>query len=121
MNEQFVNYKQSLQLKELGFEEPCFARYIKKEFKYGALGGVTNFTKEYDNQISAPLYQQVFEWFREKYNIDGWVVPCKNLDDEKSYTFIIDLLNYIEEMTEYNTYNEAEIACINKLIELIQK
>jgi hypothetical protein len=70
--------------------------------------------------LSTPLYSQVFKWFRNNYNLDGWVVPYKNLDDDKSYSFIIDLLDYTEYCGEYGTYEIAELECLRKLIKIIK-
>ena len=68
--------------------------------------------------ISAPLYQQAFRWFREKHNLHGIVSYCgKNQWD-------IELLDYkgnqlVEiENNIFWTYEEAELACLNKLIEI---
>ena len=69
--------------------------------------------------VQAPLYQQAFRWFREKYKIDAWVVPFKNLDDEKQYSYIIDELSFDEDPEDFYTYEEAELECLKKLIEIV--
>lgn len=47
MIDNFLPYQQALDLKELGFDEECF---------------------DYYDQVPAPLYQQAFKFFRDKYN-----------------------------------------------------
>ena len=67
MKEQFVTYKIALALKELGFNETCIAVFLSKDnfkIEYGLL----NYPKKlFGNVIKAPLWQQVIDWFREKY------------------------------------------------------
>jgi hypothetical protein len=110
MEKEFLPYEQALALKELGFNEPCFGLYAppsKTVFlhHYGLLSA-----KE---QISAPLYQQAFRWFREKcgFNIsvtnDGYII----LDMKKSQSYI----------DEADSYEEAELECLIKLIEIVKK
>ena len=89
MNKEFVNYNLALKLKELGFDEPCFAFY-QKEFtidiptmvdddnEYRLSGFRTCKNSEIPaHYTSAPLYQQVVEWLRQKgiiieLIVDGW-------------------------------------------------
>ncbi len=128
MNKEFLPYEQALALKKLGFDEPCFGYYIstsyynsKKEKKYRkAILYHGHFNKnslsEFDDnksiQVIAPLYQQAFRWFRENYDL---YFPI-NLDDCGQY--------YFEVNNEYdvcrNTYEEAELECLKKLIEIVK-
>ena len=128
MENEFVKYEQALALKELGFDEPCFGRYYYKEsypmlnpkseetelvFEFG------QYLKQTKVTILAPLYQQAFRWFREKY---GYLVsPFQNEDN--LFFFEIGRLNSL--ITEYysldcETYEEAELAAIVKLIEIVK-
>jgi len=124
MNREFVTYNQALALKELGFDEPCFGYYsMKKKFN---MGNYT--TKHWKSTCLAPLYQQAFRWFREKYNICSWI---ERLYTEESIPYYRTTLEYKKEasskmhnlsvsLKEYNTYEEAELACLDKLIELVK-
>ena len=70
MKNEFIPYEQALELKELGFDEPCFGKIY-------ADGGSEQLSYPYKNSdqigkvtsCSAPLYQQVFRWFCEKYDL----------------------------------------------------
>ena len=103
MNKEFVPYEPSLDLKELGFNEPCFT--------------------------SAPTFSQAFRWFREKYDLQCWPEPtgsnrycCKyDGNDETGYRWVGYLRNDNKEILFYLTYEEAELACLKKLIELVKK
>lgn len=123
MKKYFVTYNQALALKELGFNEPCF--------KFIYIGDTAINTdhycevklsesKNYNDDllcISQPLKSHVFEWFRNKYNITSWIV-------EDKYGFSYQLfskkvkLSYSQSISD--TYEEAESACIDKLIEIIK-
>ena len=117
MTEHFLNYKQALAVKKLGFNESCFALYAppcKSIFlqNYGLLRA-----KE---QILAPLKQQFFKWVREKYKISGTAqyftggYYCYTINDMK------DTEKSNRLFTEFETYEQAEEACIDKIIELLK-
>ncbi len=110
----FVPYQEALALKELGFDEPCVAFY--EEFKRLSIGfnwlneGGKNSNLQ---ECTAPLYQQAFRWFREKYELYSFVFK---FDEGFGYE------TYKEGVTQTNesfdTYEEAELACLKKLIDL---
>ena len=117
MKNEFVTYKQSVALKELGFNEDCFAVYSEHDE-----------TRVYNQSdiregltIPAPLYQQAFRWFREKYKLHSYI--------HSDYSWNIsggiwDLNGHIGSRYDwdsdtYPTYEEAEQACLNNLIEIV--
>ena len=138
MTSEFVTYEQALALKELGFDEPCFAYYsinnIENKLFYdidpddGELTALNQNQFYHNNlsevgRISSPLKQQVFRWFRENHKFDGWATPCYT-SDGKFYSFIIESGKESEIDGSYDkvkTYEEAENACIDKLIEIVKK
>jgi hypothetical protein len=66
MEREFVPYELAVKLKALGFNRACFGLYAppsKTVFlhHYGVLTA-----KE---QVLAPLYQQVFRWFKEEHGL----------------------------------------------------
>jgi hypothetical protein len=121
MNKEFIPYKQALELKELGFNESCFGYY-----NYNGSHFFEHKPKTDDKNLTkAPLFQQVFRWFREKYNLFG----CIDLHTSTPihwYIRIDDIIknDYIyhseDENLKYNTYEEAEIECLKKLIEIVK-
>ena len=128
MNNEFSPYEQALELKKLGFNEECLAFYnstfrTPNELLYPQYGGeVGNWNVE-NHLISAPLYQQAFRWFREKYKLHTEIRTYT----EKYFTIIIqeckDIVKYIEYGgidLKFNTYEEAELACLKKLIEIVE-
>jgi len=119
MEKEFAPYEQALELKELGFNEPCFRYYNYNGthfFDYKPKTDDKNLTK-------APLYQQAFRWFREKYDKYGVVnIDLSNNLEDKIFVYMIeDKLGYIiDRSEEYNTYEEAELECLKKLIEIVK-
>ena len=117
MNKEFIPYEQALELKELGFDELCLKYYLKEK-------GEWIVSDDYDGGhfVLAPLYQQAFRWFREKYGIMYTV--HNNIENWKNtfhgaYSKINS--NYESDYTDdYATYEEAELACLKKLIEIVK-
>ena len=120
MTKEFIPYEQALELKELGFDEPCLGYYYNKELSFGA-------RTSYGEVIEAPTFSQAFRWFREKYDLFSSEVYDRGLNNGKipvihSYSFRILNLNNFEDFYGkiFNTYEEAELACLNKLIEIVK-
>lgn len=132
---EFVPYELAVKMKALGFDEPCFGWYENNEL-------VTlleciypedrlEFIKvgEISKRISAPTFSQVFRWFREKYNLyhsiniynDKWLCIIKSTvsNEEHISGYVVDTIN--NGHPTFNTYEEAESACLDKLIELTFK
>ena len=117
MNKEFCSYKQSLALKSIGFDEPCLKFYAEGKLILGinADNGDTNSKLNQYNElfVSAPLKQQCMRWFREKYGLDNAVMKDR---------FVIETDEDLPKWYYgFLTYEEAEDACINKLIEICKK
>jgi hypothetical protein len=123
MNKEFIPYEQSLELKELGFDEPCLAFYNGKFLESTGYDFDNDTSKDIGFCIVAPLYQQAFRWFREKYNIACYT-ETKSLTIGGStydYTIIADEEEEWDDGKRWRTYEEAELACLKKLIEIVKK
>lgn len=104
----FCPYEQALELKELGFDEEVL-RYYDDE------------TKEFCDVmkiIKAPLYQQAFRFFRERYHLIGCIDFHASY---KNYMYNIKEFEYITHRTRIETYEEAELECLVKLIEIVKE
>lgn len=109
MEKEFIPYEQALALKELGFDEPCIATIDQTEYLH--IKGTKKQPRGsmmYDT-IDAPLYQQAFRWFREEYGIFGYCY----IPNETGYWG-----HSFENKAKYDTYEEAELECLKKLIEI---
>ncbi len=129
MEKEFVHYEEALALKELGFNEDCLARFDGGGFRmlpvYDPLKNSE--VKEHWFCVT-PLYQQAFRWFREKYNLERIfaIIPPEALKSNPKlfkYNYYIWGLDYNPRIAQdwncsSNTYEEAESACLRKLIEI---
>jgi hypothetical protein len=125
MENQFVPYEFAVKLKELGFDEECLAVYKRDGSElatldyidYENLKGCSNSCLVgYWYNVSAPLWQQAFDWFREKHERH-----IETMKDKGGRYYIFDGDNYIREKGRimfFNTYEQARYACLEKLIEL---
>lgn len=128
MQDQFIPYNLALELKELGFNEECLAFYsahpgdkrkwmILPEFEIRKELYLKN---DYGlNTVTAPLWQQVFDWFREEKKLLGLLYPADSGD------FIYTIETFENNGKDYRlyqsgnySYKEARLLCINKLIEI---
>jgi hypothetical protein len=136
LENEFVPYKQALELKGLGFNEPCFGWFRSTlipsnftEFFLETEFGMNESPSDWvnsnflDKACGAPLYQQAFRWFREKYHIIGEPKYKGGLTTKTSwYDYIIySNIDWEEDNKQYKTYEEAELECLKKLIEIVKK
>ena len=129
LEKDLVPYEPSLALRELGFDEPCFGYYepnkvfnyinweIFKDFPYLAKNS------EWQDLCGAPTYSQAFRWFREKYKL------FYSIERESAQEYFCnysikeyDGLKHIDHRGNgYRHEEEAELACLIKLIEIVKE
>jgi len=114
MNKEFAPYEPSLALKELGFDEPCFGHYWENLFYYETTHHHPSTMPNSPESCLAPLYQQAFRWFREKY---GYLSNIHDFNGNFKAT-LSGNCNWLGSWTK--TYEEAELACLIKLIEIVK-
>lgn len=124
MSKEFVPYELAVKLKELGFDEPCLDKYDPRFEKLSS--NMETWSNEYypENLMTpAPLYQQAFRWFRDKKRLH--VIPTMG-DDWNNYYWQVWRNDYMTKTYVcssdwvYETYEEAELACLTKLIEIVK-
>ena len=133
MEKEFIPYEQALALKELGFDEPCFKGYTE-EYKT-----LISFSNTHTNTsvektlptkpLTAPLYQQAFRWFREKYGCEYSIKPVYGEKHYRKYRCniycnekIIHIMKfYFPDNPYFDTYEEAELECLKRLIEIVRQ
>ena len=125
MNKEFITYEQALELKELGFDEDVIAYWEKNSLlKPIPMSDFINSFPVNDypkaDWIAAPLYQQAFRWFREKFES---TIHIYQYQDTQRWDF--DVYDNTPEEEDfgnpsYDTYEEAELACLKKLIEIVK-
>jgi hypothetical protein len=96
MTKEFIPYWLALKLKELGFDEPCFAVYEPQEI--GIMFRWVQDQKVVSNKaigyIIAPLYQQAFRWLRETHNIDVDVVRDSEVHYQDETRWVVKTSNW---------------------------
>ncbi len=115
MEKEFVTYKQSLVLKELVFDEPCFGYYNGQNLQLNS-GLLLNELDLNADNINAPTYSQAFRFFREKYGLCNFI----NFSGDGFCSGWEDLGNNEHGFENFKTYEEAESACLDKLIEIVK-
>lgn len=128
MKEEFVPYDIALAMKELGFDKKCMMHWFKGKLSYYKMGDFA------PSHTPAPLYQQAFRWFREKYNLIPSVrlhtgyIEDSNFINELPYFYEIlprKVTNFMDDRLKsdyiYRTYEEAQEACLRKLIEIVEE
>ena len=119
MEKDFVPYDIALELKQLEVDEPCFAWYVSKD--YGVEIGMVIKSDLIKEAILAPTFSQVFRFFREKYGLFAEIKPYLIVGTDWWYK-ISDRNNSfgLPYEVEFKTYEEAELACLIKLIEIVK-
>jgi hypothetical protein len=106
MEKDFIPYQEALELKQLGFDGSHYILCVD-----------TPDGREYTKVGECPiLYSQAFRFFREKYSMHGYV--------EGAYPWFRFYINWDDDRCEghkESTYEEAELACLRKLIEIVKQ
>ena len=144
MTKEFVPYQEALELKQLGFDEPCLGYYTHNEklCRYGSNDNSVDFLickkKDiYHTYLLAPTFSQAFRWFREKYKLHHSIdYECSQHDHKWGYNWSIYNYNQVVKTDEeyitshpnapagewvYDSDGEAELACLRKLIEIVKQ
>ena len=123
---EYIPYNEALKLKLLGFNEECDRAYTE-EYKQliSATNGHTNESIKDTlptKPFTAPTFSQVFKWFRDNHKLEGHIKSWKR-EGEIVYYFSV---NKLGEPSKFNdnefrgkSYEDAELECIKKLINLI--
>jgi hypothetical protein len=140
MKREFVPYELALKLKELGFEEPCFAMWTQgwSEFEWSSSMLPRIFSSKFrlnDTQscgtyinypespygVAAPTYSQAFKFFRDNYRLSVLIHNC--LDDyigEIVEWTLTDNKIIHEVPNRIETYEETELKSLEMLIEIVE-
>ena len=129
MEKEFVPYDLALRMKQLGFNEPCFAFYDEEEYLFT----VREQDDIYEEWLIAPTFSQAFRWFREKYDLYSWIQLHNGYINDSFYPELPITFSIMDRKTGnesyerdiphnylYKTNEEAELACLEKLIEIVE-
>ena len=125
LQKEFVPYELALRMKELGFDEPCFGYYSKGVLSIENIKNGKFFTDEdsiyfeIENSCLAPTWQSAFKWFREK-KFQAEILWRGDMGD---FCWKIGRFKYGSHFFSeggFESYEEAELACLEKLIEIVE-
>lgn len=127
MNKEFIPYNESLDLKNLGFDEPCLACYnTDKHFFIRHMGnclGVDDYERNSGINpdfgiFSCPTFSQAFRWIRENYGLYFEIYPndTQFVSNATEWFFIIKKGTTTTNDSPFKSYEEAELACLKELI-----
>jgi hypothetical protein len=127
LEEMIVTTKHAIDLHRIGFNESCYTYF--GEVNGGELWPFQrNFSeKEFKLGFLAPAYSQAFEFISRVYAIRGYTAHA---DSNGTWNFKIHKWNFnnnvgqwefISNISSYKTKRLAEIACMAKLVELVDE
>jgi hypothetical protein len=114
MKKEFIPYELALELKQLGFDEPCLASY----YRAGRRLNICEYINHGEYTVLAPTYSQAFRFFRENHKLHSNV---KCVDTVANNHFRYEIESNGETLVCRNrieSYEEVELACLKKLIEI---
>jgi hypothetical protein len=148
MEKEFIPYEQAVELKELGFDEPCLLHiqyssgtdvFTGRKFKnsiwlgngYDAEIGDKKIKYKFPKHseqgygtLEIPTYQQVFRWFRDNHRLYHEIKMFGDWD-KPQYSYITSgrTMTNPAHMWYYedkDSYEEAQLECLKKLIEIVK-
>jgi hypothetical protein len=131
MEKEFLNYTEALELNKLGFDEDCLGHYEGEKLFIEScpkslvktINNTPIMKLRKNKWMLAPTFSQAFRWFREKYNlicrVDVTSYGC-SLNEQEFYCEITSK-NGTASYEIFNTYEEAELDCLKKLIEIVKE
>lgn len=141
IEELFIPYNESMKMRAIGFDEPCLGKFahfslkpapemlIYKNSIFGENYMGRNTDDDINNTIeqdcTAILYQQAFQYFRDKYNLYP-EIGLHDREDTSTWRFTISILGYyhlaynqnVSQEPYFKSYAEVQLAYIKKLIEI---
>lgn len=115
-NKEFLNYEQCEALEGLNYDGDY-------DFTYHVTGELWERGKKDKKErfLPAPLKQQLFRWFREKYGIQAYLTNYLEMCGNNDGTYHVVVRDSWWAHLDRKDYYEAENNAIDKLIEIIKK
>lgn len=120
--ENSVPYAESLELQALGINEEqvtCFGNFINEKLCLGFFHS-THCTPD---TVLGVTYGQAFDFFREKFRIEGWVQPYLSPQPrqfEAKFWYGGRTPPEGTSVGKYDTFMEAELECVRAIIQFIK-
>jgi hypothetical protein len=131
IEDEFIPYYLAFRMKQLGFNEVCFSYFLNGILQptlnpkdYSAFEPLTGLRLKYFEYVLAPTWKSAFNWFKKEYKIHVSYGTTSDYHEERN-GFVIS--NYIDGSRknlftdwEVGTYEEAELKCLEKLLEIVE-
>lgn len=133
MIKEFVPYAEALELKQLGFDEPCFVYWVFNNVEitfsttdnrsgWSMIGFTNSQMSKKAGLCTAPTYSQAFRWFRKKYKLWGNIgMQASDYYTLMVYETLPDCCWILYNNKGYETDEEAELACLRELISTVKQ
>jgi hypothetical protein len=127
----FVPYQIALDMKSIGFDDPCLGWYNNDTLRIDVNANQTiKFHKHigrFNGCVLAPTFSQAFIFFREKYGLFSAV----NVDQTMEPKFAYCVSRYCKVALSWDTivfnsdlyyeYEKAELECLLKMIDFVKQ
>ena len=118
LQKEFIPYERALRLKALGYNKPSLGYFDDTGWLEIKVIRSSLFVEKVDDCCLAPTFPQAFRWFREKYDMAHQVTYAGAKGRYNAFTddWVYDSSGELKEFS----YEEAELACLDKLIEIVE-
>ncbi len=135
---EFVPFKIAKAMRDIGFDEPCFAGFCE-DGEFAPPDDELNCFRNRNRsggEISAPTWRQAFAFFREKHNLDSditkmWRYGYNSLEKNRETFYRWCICDFTLERKKesvdismdspYQKHEKAELSCLVRLIELVKE
>jgi len=121
MENDFVSYPFALRIKALGFKERVLTYFEDHKLKLHDHISGWDFNSSFLNCVSRPTYSQVFRWFRDHHNIECTSTAVVQAEKKWYNISLIYNQDIVNDYSLIETYEEAELACLEKLLEIVEQ
>lgn len=114
-----VSFDQAIELATIGFDKQTLCGYDIADGQLYLCQVDEDGIYMPQKDLAAPTKSQVFRWFREEYGCYG---DIWQYEDDLSFSYAVEIkFNRCAAEFEFKTYEEAENACIDKLISIAKQ
>jgi hypothetical protein len=120
----FVPYHLAIQLRDIGFDELCITHYVSEiyglDLDPDEIG--TNNSPLIKDAVSAPTYQQAFDWFREEKDLFARI-ECTNTKTKDAWEYEVTSQNdrMFRRFVQPTTFIEMQDECLTRLIQTVKE
>lgn len=127
LQKEIIPHPEAFELKQLGFDEPCFGRFDGRGKNKGKVWYEMPNTGQDSipvGDVLAPTYSQAFRFFREfreyeDWCIESWIQPYLS-DKPRQHEAFYWRRGEKVSVGIFSTYDEAQLNLLRKLIEIVK-